>query len=107
MSAAVCPDCGIGFPCTMVRCDVCGARLEHDLRRNEDPDWKERVNRLLTRGNVSETAVDAWRLHELLRLGLAREDAENLARRRDVDVERVRWLVRQGCPADTAVRIVA
>jgi hypothetical protein len=47
-----------------------------------------------------------WRFDELVRAGYAREDAELLARQRDVDLHLATDLVRAGCPSGTAVRIV-
>lgn len=51
--------------------------------------------------------VDSWRLYQLLKLGVPREEAENLARRPDVDWHQLARLIRAGCPTDTALRIIA
>ena len=51
-------------------------------------------------------SVLRWRFDELVRAGYAREDAELLARHRDVDLHLATDLVRAGCPSGTAVKIV-
>ena len=51
-------------------------------------------------------AVLRWRYDELVRAGYNREDAEILARNRDVDLHLATDLVRGGCPSGTAMRIV-
>jgi hypothetical protein len=55
---------------------------------------------------TSEDVVLRWRFDELVRAGYAREDAELLARHRDVDLHLATDLVRAGCPSGTAVKIV-
>ena len=55
---------------------------------------------------TSEDMVLRWRFDELVRAGYAREDAELLARHRDVDLHLATDLVRAGCPSGTAVKIV-
>jgi len=49
-------------------------------------------------------SVHAWRVTQLIRLGLARQVAEAVADR--VDWHEVAKLVRRGCPAALAVAIV-
>jgi hypothetical protein len=49
-------------------------------------------------------AVHAWRVRQLIRLGLAPPVAENVADK--VDWHDVAKLVRRGCPASLAVAIV-
>jgi hypothetical protein len=50
--------------------------------------------------------VVRWRFDELVRAGYDVDDAEVLARQRDVDLHLATDLVRRGCPSGTAVRIV-
>jgi hypothetical protein len=50
--------------------------------------------------------VVEWRLRELKRAGYSDADARELAERIDVDLHRAIDLVRGGCPADTAARIL-
>jgi hypothetical protein len=50
------------------------------------------------------SAVHAWRVRQLTRLGLARPVAESVADK--VDWHDVAKLVRRGCPASLAVAIV-
>ncbi len=50
--------------------------------------------------------VVEWRLQELKRAGYAERDARRLAERVDVDLHRAIDLLRSGCPAETALRIL-
>jgi hypothetical protein len=47
-----------------------------------------------------------WRLEELQRAGYERRMARNLAERSYIDLHRATALLRQGCPIDTALRIL-
>jgi hypothetical protein len=47
-----------------------------------------------------------WREEELERVGYERETARDLAERTYVDLHFAMDLLRRGCPADTAVRIL-
>jgi hypothetical protein len=47
-----------------------------------------------------------WRMGELVRAGYSERDARKLAERIDVDLHRAIDLLRSGCPAETAVRIL-
>jgi hypothetical protein len=47
-----------------------------------------------------------WREEELERVGYGRDTARDLAERAYVDLHLAMDLLRQGCPADTAVRIL-
>jgi hypothetical protein len=47
-----------------------------------------------------------WREEELERVGYGRETARDLAERTYVDLHLAMDLLRSGCPADTAVRIL-
>jgi len=47
-----------------------------------------------------------WRLEQLMEAGYEAEDALLLAVRSEVDLHRAVALLRQGCPADTALRIL-
>jgi hypothetical protein len=47
-----------------------------------------------------------WREEELARVGYERETARDLAERIYVDLHLAMDLLRRGCPADTAVRIL-
>lgn len=60
-----------------------------------------------------ETTIDAefervlrWRFQELARAGYEAEAAATIAARADVDLHRATELLRQGCPADVALRIL-
>jgi hypothetical protein len=50
--------------------------------------------------------VRSWRLEELERAGYPRIEAEQLANLVYVDLHVATSLVRRGCPADTALRIL-
>lgn len=50
--------------------------------------------------------VVEWRMGELRRAGYEEPDARRLAERVDVDLHRAIDLIRSGCPAETAVRIL-
>ena len=47
-----------------------------------------------------------WRLEELQRAGYERRMARNLAERSYVDLHLATGLLRQGCPVDTALKIL-
>lgn len=50
--------------------------------------------------------VRLWRLEELQRAGYERRMARNLAERSYIDLHLATALLRQGCPVDTALRIL-
>ncbi len=50
--------------------------------------------------------VVEWRMRELQRAGYEERDARRLAERIEVDLHRATDLLRSGCPAETAVRIL-
>jgi hypothetical protein len=50
--------------------------------------------------------VRMWRLEELQRAGYERRMARNLAERSYVDLHLATALLRQGCPVDTALKIL-
>jgi hypothetical protein len=50
--------------------------------------------------------VVRWRADELERAGYGTEAAREIAERLDIDLHRATDLLRDGCPADTAVRIL-
>ena len=56
-------------------------------------------------GLVSDMILD-WRLEQLMEAGYEAEDALLLAVRSEVDLHRAVALLRQGCPAETALRIL-
>ncbi len=62
-----------------------------------------------TEVHIKETEqerVERWRAEELERNGYDHESAVQLASRNDVDLHRAIELVRSGCPAETALRIL-
>jgi hypothetical protein len=50
--------------------------------------------------------VERWRTAELMRVGLAGDDAVSLAARLDVDLHEAISLVQRGCPPELVVRIL-
>jgi len=50
--------------------------------------------------------VERWRAAELVRVGLAGDDAVALAARLDVDLHEAIALVQRGCPPELVVRIL-
>ena len=50
--------------------------------------------------------VVRWRADELERAGYGTDAAREIAERLDIDLHRATDLLRDGCPADTAVRIL-
>ena len=56
-------------------------------------------------GLVKDEIVD-WRLEQLLQAGYLAEDALTLAVRAEVDLHHAVALLRAGCPAETALRIL-
>jgi hypothetical protein len=50
--------------------------------------------------------VERWRTRELLRVGLAADDAIALAARLEVDLHEAISLVDRGCPPELVVRIL-
>ena len=55
--------------------------------------------------NESERVM-RWRMDELERAGYDAESAHALAERLDVDLHRAADLLRQGCPAEVALKIL-
>jgi hypothetical protein len=61
----------------------------------------------LTHGRGSEgERVAHWRFEALRCAGYDKRSAQTLARRRDVDLHLAADLLRAGCPAETALRIL-
>ena len=50
--------------------------------------------------------IERWRAEKLERAGYPADDAVTLAARHDIDLHHAVDLLRQGCPADIAVRIL-
>ncbi|MGH2996265.1 MAG: hypothetical protein ACRDON_08890 [Gaiellaceae bacterium] len=50
--------------------------------------------------------IESWRLQELERAGYGEDAAAALAGRHDVDLHTATSLIKRGCPADTALRIL-
>ena len=59
----------------------------------------------VTRENEAERVV-RWRIEQLVRAGFDEVAARLLAARRHVDLHHASDLVRRGCPAETALRIL-
>jgi hypothetical protein len=70
-------------------------------------------------GGAMSTAVEAvlvddsedervirWRLEQLANAGYSWACAMVIAANRDIDLHRAVWLLRRGCPVETAVRIL-
>jgi hypothetical protein len=55
---------------------------------------------------TEQDRVERWRAEELERGGYDHESAARLAARHDVDLHRAIELIRSGCPAETALRIL-
>jgi hypothetical protein len=53
-----------------------------------------------------ERCVALWRFGQLRQAGYGRRQASTLAQRRDVDLHLAVRLRRDGCPVDTALRIL-
>jgi hypothetical protein len=58
------------------------------------------------RVHIEAAAVTRWRLHELLRAGYTWDQGVKIASRVEVDLHQATDLLRKGCPAETAVRIL-
>jgi hypothetical protein len=56
--------------------------------------------------STEEERVARWRREQLVRAGYDESDALVLAELRDVDLHLATELLRRGCPADTALRIL-
>jgi len=50
--------------------------------------------------------VRAWRLDQLRRAGYPLREAVVLSARKDLDIHQATDLLRQGCPLETAIRIL-
>jgi hypothetical protein len=57
-------------------------------------------------GDTEADRVESWRLGELLAAGYPLEHAEQIAARDDIDLHQARQLIRNGCPPETAARIL-
>ena len=60
----------------------------------------------LARKILEKDSVRSWRLAELVRAGYPPMDALVLSGRSDVDLQLARRLLENGCPPETAVRIL-
>lgn len=76
--------------------------------------WQTKAAELRLKPGVPEApglpagaSEEDWRLYQYLRLGVDREEAENLASREDVDWHRLERLLADGCELDVAMRIFA
>jgi hypothetical protein len=56
--------------------------------------------------DTRDLEVVRWRFEELVRAGYPEFAARELSRRRDVDLELARELMRRSCPPHLAVRIL-
>jgi hypothetical protein len=56
--------------------------------------------------DVEAELVRTWRIEELARAGYPRDAAEQLAELGYVDLHLATGLLRRGCPAETALRIL-
>lgn len=61
---------------------------------------------LETRRVPEERCVALWRFAELLHAGYGRRQASVIAGRRDVDLHLAVGLLENGCPVETALRIL-
>jgi hypothetical protein len=52
------------------------------------------------------TAVQSWRLQQLLAAGYPRREARLLSEREDIDLHLATKLLLNGCPIETALRIL-
>ncbi|HEY8723430.1 MAG TPA: hypothetical protein VIL92_06175 [Gaiellaceae bacterium] len=50
--------------------------------------------------------VEGWREHVLFDAGYPADDAIALARRSDIDLHQACWLLTNGCPLETALKIL-
>jgi hypothetical protein len=57
-------------------------------------------------GDTEADRVESWRLGELLAAGYPLEEAEQIAAREDIDLHQAQQLIRNGCPHETASRIL-
>lgn len=74
-----------------------GEGEEYELRPDEGPPLY---------ALEADAKVISWRLVSLLGLGLERMHAHALAQRRDVDLEAVRTMIKNGCPPHLVSSIV-
>jgi hypothetical protein len=57
-------------------------------------------------GTLVSDAILDWRLEQLMAAGYDAEEALQVAVRNEIDLHRAVRLVRSGCPAETALRIL-
>jgi hypothetical protein len=55
---------------------------------------------------LDTTAVRSWRLQQLLAAGYPRREARLLSEREDIDLHLATNLLLNGCPIETALRIL-
>lgn len=109
MPALRCPTCLINLPIDQPRtCTICGAQVAYMPVAAPDPDWQEIVAQRLNAadGDTAGEQVREWRISELERAGWKLDDAQVLAGRMDIDLHLALRLLRDGCPRDTALRIL-
>jgi hypothetical protein len=61
---------------------------------------------LATRRVPEERCIELWRFAQLLRAGYGRRQASLIAGRRDVDLHLAVDLLQNGCPVETALKIL-
>jgi hypothetical protein len=57
-------------------------------------------------GTLVSDAILDWRLEQLIAAGYDAEEALQVAVRHEIDLHRAVALLRSGCPAETALRIL-
>lgn len=103
---ARCSICGINYPANHNRCRRCTGRLDLIQNAGPDRDWLERADHVDPDVDPGDLRVRVNRMERLHDLGFGLEDSYLLSFENDI-VARARRLVDQGCPPDTAARILA
>lgn len=83
---ARCSMCGISYPTSKSKCEICEGKLDRIQNENPDPDWKETVdrtnglrNRVAGTYGTAPDKVWEWRRDSFVALGFNLLQAERLA----------------------------
>lgn len=105
MACRRCSTCGINYPLGNADCKVCEAALDYIGNEDEDVDWEEAVQLKVAEPSRRELDMIAYRRRVLAKAGFEDVNLEMLASR-ETDLRLAEKLIADGCPHDTALRIL-
>lgn len=110
MPSRRCSTCAINYPASVRQhntCAVCGDPTTYFRDLEPHKDWEDRIKAAVWEPDSSELKVSENRLARFRASGLDIGRAMLYAGDRGVDLHLFEKLIEEGCPLDTAARIVA